>query len=93
MDSCALHRRRGRDRAGLARPQLAADRDGARGSREWELEARLMDIAIDEGVTSKCDDGSNQVAVKRLLPEVKKAQQDLVAKPIPDDGAPTRFTP
>ena len=33
------------------------------------------------------------IAVKSLLPEVKKVQQDLGAKPIPDDGAPTRFTP
>jgi hypothetical protein len=61
--------------------------------QEWELEARLMDVAIDEGMTRKGDEGSNKVAVKSLLPEVKKAQQDLGAKPIPDDGAPTRFTP
>lgn len=61
--------------------------------QEWELEARLMDVAIDEGMTSKGEDGSNKVAAKSLLPEVKKAQQDLGAKPIPDEGAPTRFTP
>jgi hypothetical protein len=61
--------------------------------QEWELEARLTDVAIDEGMASKGEDGSNKVAVKSLLPEVKKAQQDLGAKPIPDEGAPTRFTP
>lgn len=61
--------------------------------QEWELEARLTDVAIDEGMTSKGDEGSNKVAVKSLLPEVKKAQSDLGAKPIPDEGAPTRFTP
>jgi hypothetical protein len=61
--------------------------------QEWELEARLMDVAIDEGMTSKGEDDSNKVATKSLLPEVKKAQQDLGAKPIPDEGAPTRFTP
>jgi hypothetical protein len=61
--------------------------------QEWELEARLMDVAIDEGMTKKGEEGSNKVAVKSLLPEVKKAQQDLGAKSIPDDGAPTRFTP
>ena len=61
--------------------------------QEWELEARLMDVAIDEGMTRKGEEGSNKVAVKSPLPEVKKAQQDLGAKPIPDDGAPTRFTP
>jgi hypothetical protein len=60
--------------------------------QEWELEARLMDVAIDEGMT-RGKDGSNHVAVKSLLPEVKKAQLDLGAKPIPDEGAPTRFTP
>ena len=60
--------------------------------QEWELDARLMDVAIDEGM-SKGEEGSNKVAPKSLLPEIKKAQQDLGAKPIPDDGAPTRFTP
>jgi hypothetical protein len=59
--------------------------------REWELDARLMDVAIDEGM--RVEEGANKVAVKSLLPEVKKAQQDLGAKPISDDGAPTRFTP
>jgi hypothetical protein len=61
--------------------------------QEWELDARLMDVAIDEGMTKKGEEGSNKVAVKSLLPEVKKAQQDVDAKPIPDEGAPTRFTP
>ena len=61
--------------------------------QEWELEARLMDVAIDEGMTQNGEEGSNKAAAKSLLPEVKKAQQDLGAKPIPDDGAPTRFTP
>lgn len=61
--------------------------------QEWELEARLTDVAIDEGMTSKGEEGSNKVAVKSLLPEVKKAQRDLGAEPIPDEGAPTRFTP
>jgi hypothetical protein len=44
-------------------------------------------------MTNKGDEGSNKVAVKSLLPEVKKAENDLGAKPIPDEGAPTRFTP
>lgn len=61
--------------------------------QEWELEARLTDVAIDEGMTNKGDRESNKVAVKSLLPEVKKAQNDLGAEPIPDEGAPTRFTP
>ena len=61
--------------------------------QEWELEARLIDVAIDEGMSKEDEEESNKVAAKSLLPEVKKAQQDLGAKPIPDDGAPTRFTP
>ena len=58
--------------------------------QEWELEARLTDVAIDEGMTGKGDEGSKK---ESLLPEVKKAQNDLGAEPIPDEGAPTRFTP
>jgi hypothetical protein len=61
--------------------------------QEWELEARLMDVAIDEGMTGKAEEGSHRVAEKSVLPEVKKAQHDLGAEPIPDEGAPTRFTP
>jgi hypothetical protein len=61
--------------------------------QEWELEARLIDVAIDEGMTGKGNEGSNKAAVKSLLPEIKKAQRDLGAEPIPDEGAPTRFTP
>jgi len=61
--------------------------------QEWELEARLMDVALDEGMNQTPEDKPNQAPAKSLLPEVKKAQRDLGAKPIPDDGAPTRFTP
>ena len=61
--------------------------------QEWELDARLMDVAIDEGMAQKGDEASKKVVPKSLLPEVKKAQKDLDAKPIPDEGAPTRFTP
>jgi hypothetical protein len=61
--------------------------------QEWELEARLTDVAIDEGMTSNGEEGLNKAAQESLLPEVKKAQNDLDAEPIPDEGAPTRFTP
>ncbi len=37
--------------------------------------------------------GEKKGGVKSLLPEIKEAQRDLGAKPIPDDGAPTKFTP
>ena len=40
--------------------------------QEWELEARLTDVAIDEGMTSKGEDGSNKVAVKSLLPRSRR---------------------
>jgi hypothetical protein len=60
--------------------------------QEWELEARLTDVALDEGMTSTGKEGSDKVA-QSLLPEVKKAQNDLNAEPMPDEGAPTRFTP
>ena len=61
--------------------------------QEWELDARLMDVAIDEGMTKKDEKGVPKASGKTLLPEVKKAQQDLGVKPIADDGAPTKFTP
>ena len=44
--------------------------------QEWELEARLTDVAIDEGMASKGEEGPNKVAATSLLPEVKKAQND-----------------
>lgn len=64
----------------------------AKALQEWELDARLMDVAIDEGMSNGAE-RSDKVASKTLLPEIKKAQQDLGAEPIPDEGAPTRFTP
>ena len=51
-----------------------------------------MDVAIDEGM-NKGAEAPHVATSKTLLPEVKKAQKDLGAKPIPDKGAPTRFTP
>jgi hypothetical protein len=61
--------------------------------QEWELEARLADVAIDEGMASTGEEGSNKAAEESLLPEVKKAQNDLDANSIPEEGAPNRFTP
>jgi hypothetical protein len=60
--------------------------------QEWELDARLMDVAIDEGM-GKGAEPRPRDASKTLLPEIKKAQKDLGAKPLPDEGSPTRFTP
>ena len=61
--------------------------------QEWELDARLQDAADDEGMTRKGEPGEKKGGVKSLLPEIKEAQRDLGAKPIPDEGAPTKFTP
>lgn len=61
--------------------------------QEWELDARLQDVAADEGMARKAEPGAKKGGEKSLLPEIKKAQQDLGTKPIPDEGAPTKFTP
>ena len=60
--------------------------------QEWELDARLMDVAIDEGMSKDAESRDSDTS-KNFLPEIKKAQKDLGAKPIPDEGSPTRFTP
>ena len=60
--------------------------------QDWELDARLMDVAIDEGMSKDPEPGQADTP-KSLLPEIKKAQKDLGVKPLPDEGSPTRFTP
>jgi len=44
-------------------------------------------------MTRKAEPGEKKGGSSSLLPEIKKAQQDLGTKPIPDQGAPTKFTP
>lgn len=63
--------------------------------QEWELDARLQDVAAEEGMTRKPAEPGEKTkgGAKSLLPEIKKAQRDLGAKPIPDEGAPTKFAP
>lgn len=65
----------------------------AKALQEWELDARLQDAAADEGMARKAEPGEKKGGAKSLLPEIKKAQRDLGAKPLPDEGAPTKFTP
>ena len=60
--------------------------------QEWELDARLMDVALDEGMSKDAEPHARESS-KTLLPEIKKAQKELGAKPLPDEGSPTRFTP
>jgi hypothetical protein len=57
--------------------------------QEWELDARLSDVATEEGMSKKKPaqpEGS-------VLRDVKKAQRKLGVEPIEDGGAPTKFTP
>ncbi|MDI1286387.1 MAG: hypothetical protein PSV46_18525 [Reyranella sp.] len=65
--------------------------------QEWELDARLQDVAAEEGMARKPvepgEPSEKKGGAKSLLPEIKKAQRDLGAKPLPDEGAPTKFTP
>lgn len=77
---------------------VAANKDLKPGEKakilqEWELDARLQDVAAEEGMTREADPADKHSGEKSLLPEIKKAQQDLGTKPIPDEGAPTKFTP
>jgi hypothetical protein len=53
--------------------------------QEWELDARLLEVAAEEGMNKKTE--------ASVLPEVKKAQQKLGVEPIKDEGAPTKFSP
>jgi hypothetical protein len=53
--------------------------------QEWELDARLLEVATEEGMNKKTEPS--------VLPEVKKAQQKLSVEPIKDEGAPTKFSP
>jgi hypothetical protein len=52
--------------------------------QEWELEARLLEVATEEGMTNKKTEPS-------VLPEVKDAQRKLGAEPIEGVGSPTKF--
>jgi hypothetical protein len=75
----------------VANKELKLD-EKAKVLQEWELDARLMDVAVDEGMEKK-DEKGNPKPAPSLLPEIKKAQKDLDVNPIPDEGSPTKFTP
>ena len=80
--------------ADVAASKELAPAEKAKALQEWELDARLQDAAADEGMARKAEPGGDKKGgTKSLLPEIKKAQRDLGAKPIPDEGAPTKFTP
>ena len=51
--------------------------------KEWELDARLLEVATEEGMNKKTKPS--------VLPEVKEAQRKLGAEPIAGDGSTTKF--
>ena len=63
-------------------------REKTKALQEWELDAKLTAVAAEEGMT-KDDDKALDKGKKSPLPEIKKAQHDMGAKP-PND-APTKF--
>lgn len=52
--------------------------------RQWELDARLLQVASEEGMS----DGE-----RSMLAEVKKAQERLHAPALKEDGVPTKTGP
>jgi hypothetical protein len=52
--------------------------------KQWELDARLLQVASEEGM----NDGEHS-----MFADVKKAQQRLDAPPLREDGAPTKAGP
>ena len=52
--------------------------------KQWELDARLMQVATEEGMT----DGE-----RSLFDDVKKAQKKLDLPDLKEDGAPTKSGP
>ncbi len=52
--------------------------------KQWELDARLLQVAAEEGM----NDGEHS-----LFADVKKAQLRLQAPPLQEDGAPTKAGP
>jgi hypothetical protein len=50
--------------------------------QEWELDARLQEVATEEGMNKKTKPS--------VLPEVKKAQKQLDVEPVKDES-PTKF--
>jgi hypothetical protein len=51
--------------------------------KEWELEARLLEVATEEGM-------HNRRTRPSVLPDVKAAQRRIGAEPTDSDGSPTK---
>jgi hypothetical protein len=52
--------------------------------KQWEVDARLMQVATEEGMTE---------GERSLFSEVKKAQEKLDLPVLEEDGAPTKAGP
>jgi len=66
----------------VANTELSHD-EKTRVLQEWELEARLLEVATEEGMNNKRNKPS-------VLPEVKAAQRRIGAEPTASDGSPTK---
>jgi hypothetical protein len=66
----------------VANTQLSHD-EKTRVLQEWELEARLLEVATEEGM-------NNRKSAPSVLPEVKAAQRKIGAEPTESDGSPTK---
>ena len=65
----------------IANTELSHD-EKANVLREWELEARLLEVATEEGMNKK--------TTPSVLPEVKAAQHKISVEPMESDGSPTK---
>jgi hypothetical protein len=65
----------------VANTELSPD-EKAKVLQEWELEARLLEVATEEGMNKK--------STPSVLPEVKAAQRKIGAEPMDSDGSPTK---
>ena len=67
----------------VANKELSSE-EKSKALQEWELDARLQEVATEEGMNKKTKPS--------VLPEVKKAQKQLDVEPMKDEGAPTKFS-
>lgn len=74
--------------ADLAVSKKLSIAEKARALQEWELEARLRDVAVEEGMVPRDSAADDE---RSALREVKRAQLALGIEPVKDDGTPTKL--
>ena len=67
----------------VANKELSSE-EKSKALQDWELDARLQEVATEEGMNKKTKPS--------VLPEVKKAQKQLDVEPMKDEVAPTKFS-